>query len=236
MNKLRRAWSRFWMRYSGLGRRGRMATRLASWGAPPYKARTYLARYGPTGYVDPKATVHHPGLRLARGVFLGEGVLVFQSRDGGNVELESGVHLYGQTIIETGEGGHITIGQDSHIQPRCQFSAYRGSIRIGARVEIAPNCAFYPYDHGYLPDRPIREQPLQTKGGIVIGDDAWLGFGVVVLDGVRIGAGAVIGAGSVVTRDVPDAAIAVGAPARVVGMRNSPGKSTSEKPPALTSA
>jgi len=46
---------------------------------------------------------------------------------------------------------------------------------------------------------PIRKQPVKTKGGIVIGDDAWLGVGVIVLDGVKIGKGAVIGAGSVVT-------------------------------------
>ncbi len=62
-------------------------------------------------------------------------------------------------------------------------------------------------------------QPLQTKGGIFIHDEAWLGYGVIVLSGVQIGKGAVIGAGSVVTRDVPDNAIAVGVPARVVRMR-----------------
>ena len=60
---------------------------------------------------------------------------------------------------------------------------------------------------------------MQTKGGIVIGDDAWLGVGVIVLDGVKIGKGAVVGAGSVVTRDIPDGAIATGVPARVVKMR-----------------
>jgi acetyltransferase-like isoleucine patch superfamily enzyme len=61
---------------------------------------------------------------------------------------------------------------------------------------------------------------LQSKGSIVIGDEAWLGFGVIVLGGVRIGEGAVIGAGSVVTQDVPDGAIAMGVPARVVKMRS----------------
>jgi acetyltransferase-like isoleucine patch superfamily enzyme len=85
---------------------------------------------------------------------------------------------------------------------------------------ISPNCALYSYNHGIEPDKPIRKQPLETKGGIVIDDDAWLGFGVIVLDGVRIGKGAVIGAGSVVTHDVPDNAIAAGVPARVVKMRD----------------
>jgi len=96
---------------------------------------------------------------------------------------------------------------------------YKGPIEIGCGVQIAPNCAFYSYDHSFAPGRPIAGQPIRTKGGIVIGDDAWLGFGVVVLDGVKIGNGAVIGAGSVVTRDVPPETIAVGAPARVVKRR-----------------
>jgi acetyltransferase-like isoleucine patch superfamily enzyme len=87
-------------------------------------------------------------------------------------------------------------------------------------VDIAPCCAFYPYNHGIVPGIPIRKQPLQSKGGIVVDDGAWLGFGVIVLDGVRIGKGAVVGAGSVVTRDVPDGAIACGVPARVLMMRS----------------
>ena len=85
---------------------------------------------------------------------------------------------------------------------------------------IAPNCAFYPYDHSIAPDELIKNQPLQTKGGIVIDDDVWLGCGAIVLDGVRIGKGAVIGAGAVVTKDVPDGAIAAGLPARVINMRS----------------
>jgi acetyltransferase-like isoleucine patch superfamily enzyme len=66
----------------------------------------------------------------------------------------------------------------------------------------------------------IRKQPLQSKGGIIVGDEAWLSVGVIVLNGVKIGSHAVIGAGSVVTSDVPDGAIAVGSPAKVVKMRS----------------
>jgi acetyltransferase-like isoleucine patch superfamily enzyme len=68
---------------------------------------------------------------------------------------------------------------------------------------------------------PIRRQPLHSKGGIVIEDDVWLGVGVIVLDGVRIGRGAVVGAGAVVTKDLPPNSISSGAPARVVKMRGS---------------
>jgi acetyltransferase-like isoleucine patch superfamily enzyme len=94
-----------------------------------------------------------------------------------------------------------------------------GAIRIGRWVQIAPNCAFYPYDHGFKSGELIKSQPLKTKGGIFIGDDAWLGVGVIVLDGSKIGKGAVIGAGSVVNSEIPDEAIAVGAPARVIKYR-----------------
>jgi acetyltransferase-like isoleucine patch superfamily enzyme len=85
---------------------------------------------------------------------------------------------------------------------------------------LAQNCALYSYNHSFAPDQPISKQPLQTKGPIIIEDHAWLGVGVIVLSGVRIGKGAVVGAGSVVTDNIPDGAIAAGAPARVVKMRD----------------
>ena len=63
------------------------------------------------------------------------------------------------------------------------------------------------------------DQPLTSKGGIAVGDGAWLGYQVTVLHGVTIGAGAVIAAGSVVVRDIPDNAIAAGVPAKVIKYR-----------------
>lgn len=213
-------WSLFWMRFAGLGYLGRIATWLATWFAPPYYERRRLARYNSQGYISPSTTIHHPHLRLGAHVFIGDRVMIFHDKNGGSVELDEGAHLYGDTCIQTGDGGSLKIGSDTHIQPRCQFSAYKAPIQIGCSVQIAPNCAFYPYSHSILPGELIKKQPLQTKGGIIVDDDAWLGYGVIVLDGVRIGKGAVVGAGAVVTRDVPDGAIAAGVPARVVNMRS----------------
>ena len=217
---LTKRWTRFWMRFAGLSRFGRIATRLATWFAKPHKARVYLARMNPQGYIAPSATIYHSDLRLGAHIFIGDRVIIFQRENGGPVELGDRVYIYRDTIIETGYGGSVTLGAHTSIHPRCQLNAYVGPIQIGCGVMIGPNCALYSYDHGVAPDRPIREQPLQTKGGIVVGDDAWIGVGAIVLDGVRIGKGAVIGAGSVVTSDVPDSAIAVGVPARVVKMRS----------------
>lgn len=207
------------MRYTGLGTCGRIATRLATWGAPPYYKRKYLARLNPQGYIAPSAVIHHDDLILMANVFIDDRVVIFQSNNGGTVEIGKGVHLYRDTVIQNGAGGSVKIGDNTHIQLRCLFSAYMAPIQIGSGVQIAANCAFYSYNHLFGVNELIMKQPIQTKGGIVIYDDAWLGVGVIVLDGVRIGKGAVVGAGSVVTCDIPDGAIAAGVPARVMKMR-----------------
>ncbi len=216
---LTRFWTRFWMRFAGLRGFGRIATQLAAWFAPPHKARVYLARMNPHGYIARSATIYHKDLRLGARIFIDERVVIFQREGGGPVKLGDNLCIYRDTIIETGAGGSLTIGDGTSIHPRCQINAYVAPIEIGSDVMIAPSCALYPYDHGVAPDRPSSEQPLTSKGGVTIGDGAWLSFGVIVLSGARIGKGAVIGAGSVVTGHVPDEAIATGVPARVVKMR-----------------
>lgn len=221
---LKQTIARFWidtlMRRAGPGRMGRLATWLATLRARPYKHRVAIAHRYPQGYIAPSAQIDHSRLQLGKHVFIGDNVVIFQRHNAGPVELGDYVELHRDVIIENGSGGSLRIGERSGIQPRCQFSAYVAPIVIGRGVQIAPQCAFYPYDHGVAPGVPIGAQPLTSKGPIIVEDDAWLGFGVIVLSGVRIGAGAVVGAGSVVTRDLPAGAIAVGAPAKIVRMRD----------------
>ena len=220
LKRFRKNWARFWMQWSGTGAVGRLACLMAGLVAPPYYGKVFLSRLSERGYVSPFARIHHSGLDLGGHVYLDEGVLIYEDNKGGPVVIAEDVHLHRDTTIQTGRGGRVEIGAGTHVQPRCQFSAYEGPIRIGQRVEIAPNCAFYSYDHQIQPGQPVREQPVTTRGGIEVGDDAWLGYGVVVLDGVKIGKGAVVGAGAVVTRDIPENGIAAGIPARVVKMRD----------------
>lgn len=215
-----RKWAEYWLKFGNVNPTGRIAYRIASWAAPPYKARGYLANLHPRGYISPSASIFHNNLDFDEHVFIGDRVVIYQAKKGGPVKIGKGSKIHLDTIIETGDGGSLTIGNDTHIQPRCQFSAYMGSIKIGAGVQIAPYCAFYPYHHGFAPQKPIKGQPLYSKGGIVICEDAWLGVGVIVMDNVRIGKSAVIGAGAVVTRDIPDDAIAAGVPARNLGSRS----------------
>jgi acetyltransferase-like isoleucine patch superfamily enzyme len=206
---LRKYWPRFWMRHAGLGFWGRMAMRFAAWFAPPHKARPYLAGMNPKGYIAASATLYHNDFRPGSNVFVDERVVIFQREKGGPVKLGDRVCIFRDTILETGYGGFIRIGRDSGIHPRCQLNAYVSPIQIGSNVMIAPNCAFYSYDHGIAPGELIIQQPLQSKGAITIGDDVWIGVGVIVLGGVKIGRRR-YRAGSVVTRDIPDGAVAVG--------------------------
>jgi carbonic anhydrase/acetyltransferase-like protein (isoleucine patch superfamily) len=222
---LRNFWARFWMRFAGTGRFGRLATRLAAAFTQPYYHRIYLSRLTPKGYISPRAIICHTNVCFGANVYVDDGVLFYMDRNGGPITLGNGVHLHRDTFLQTGQGGSVQIGPRTHIQPRCQLSAYLSPIIIGSDVEIAPYCAFYPYDHGISKGSgPIARLPLHTKGGIVVGDGAWLGVGVIILDGVRIGKGAVVGAGAVVTRDVQDGAIVGGSPARVLKMRDDLGE------------
>lgn len=87
-------------------------------------------------------------------------------------------------------------------------------VSIGARVIFAPYVQLYTATHPL--DPAVRAQGLELAKPIVIEDDVWIGGGAIVLPGVRIGRGAVIGVGSVVSRDVPPMVLAVGNPCRVV--------------------
>ncbi len=218
--RVKRGWPRFWMRVSALPPLRGIATGLASWGVPPCFQRHFLADLAPTGFISPRARVWGERIRLGVHVFIDDGVLIYQEPSGLGVELADRSRLMENTHVLTGAGGRVSIGSGTNVHRGCQLNGYHSAIRIGRGVEIAARCAFYSYDHGMEPGSPISGQPLTSKGDIVIGDEAWLGYGVIVLSGVRIGCGAVVGAGSVVTRDVPDGGIAAGVPARVLKMRS----------------
>jgi acetyltransferase-like isoleucine patch superfamily enzyme len=214
-----RTWGRFWVTVAAIGVVPRLASALAALVVPPYYGRHRLARLHPKGFTSADARVAHSDVRRGAHTSLGERVVIYEDRDGGSVTIGDRCTLNRDVIVQTGSGGHVRFGADTHVQPRCQFSAYLGSIDIGAGVSIAPNCAFYPYDHGTEPDRPIRRQGIVSSGDIVIEDDVWIGTGVIVLADVRVGRGAVLAAGAVVTADVPQMTIAAGVPARVIATR-----------------
>ena len=208
------------MNGSGLPLVGRGCLRLAAAMRGPYKDKKVLANLTRKPFVSPRAQVWAKNLEIGPHCFVDDYVTIYAHPDGGRIALGESVHLHRGTIIEVGAGGSVTIGSNTHIQSGCNLKGFLGNLHIGANVQVAPGCGFSPYEHR-LDDtsRPIREQGIITKGDIVIEDDVWLGLNVSVLDGVRIGRGAVIGAGSVVTKDIPAYAIAAGAPAAVLRYR-----------------
>ncbi len=114
--------------------------------------------------------------------------------------------------------GPIRIGDGVSINHRVSIDGGRHGVVIGPHCRIAAGVVIYAFNHGLALDRPISKQPV-TSRGIVIGEDVWIGANAGITDGVRIGDHAVIGMGSVVTRDVPPWAIVAGAPARQIGDR-----------------
>jgi lipopolysaccharide O-acetyltransferase len=110
----------------------------------------------------------------------------------------------------------LAIGDGTSIAGSCVLSAAM-SVRLGRKVLLARNVYISDHSHAFADtSRAVLDQGITKVEPVEIGDGAWLGQNVVVGPGVRIGRGAVVGANSVVLEDVPDYAVAVGAPARVV--------------------
>jgi len=137
-----------------------------------------------------------------RGIAVGDGVFV------------------GRNSILSCKNGDIELADGANIGFNCEiFSASR--VTIGARTLLAAYAYIIGGDHDFSdPSLAVLDQP-RVSAGVAIGDGVWIGAGAKILDGVTIGPRAVVGAAAVVREDVPDGAIAVGIPARVVGARRS---------------
>jgi acetyltransferase-like isoleucine patch superfamily enzyme len=135
--------------------------------------------------------------------------------------LANGVALdEGVTLLVIGDDGpekKIAIGENTYIN-RNSFIDASEQIRIGRGVGIGPRCYITDHDHGTEPNIPVMDQPL-ISAPTTISDGVWLGAGCIVLKGVTIGKNTVVGAGSIVVRDLPPDIIAEGRPARAVRKR-----------------
>ncbi|WP_218712444.1 DapH/DapD/GlmU-related protein [Arthrobacter sp. BF1] len=109
-------------------------------------------------------------------------------------------------------GKNIRFGENVFLNSGCRFQD-QGGIDIGAGSLIGHNAVITTLNHDMLPSRRADMHPAR----VVIGEGVWFGANVTVLPGVSIGDGAVVGAGAVVTKDVPAGAVVVGVPAKQVG-------------------
>lgn len=143
------------------------------------------------------------GQRQIRG-FCGKLIL---SKCGKSVNIEKGASF----------PSSVELGDFSGIGIRAQIS---GKVIIGKNVMMGPDVCIYVRNHAFdRIDIPMNLQGFAPENPVVIEDDVWIGARVIILPGIRIGTGAVIGAGAVVTKDVPDYAVVGGNPARILKMR-----------------
>lgn len=143
------------------------------------------------------------------------GVLVFHPE---NIELGANVYLGHNAILKGYYKNTMRIGDESWIGQQA-FLHSAGGIEIGARVGIGPGVRIITSFHGEASrDVPILSAPVELAP-VVIEDGCDLGVGATILPGVRIGEGSQIGAGAVVTEDIPAYSVAVGVPARVTRER-----------------
>ena len=114
--------------------------------------------------------------------------------------------------------GRLQIGNDVHISQGCVIACGAGELMIGDHTIIGEYTSIRNADHGTARGQLIREQPQECRS-IRVGQDVWIGRGCAILPGVTVGDGAVIGANTVVTKDIEPYAVVAGVPARRIRFR-----------------
>jgi acetyltransferase-like isoleucine patch superfamily enzyme len=187
--------------------------------------RRAIGRAAVVGHIEGRALRSKLFTILARGAFAHVGartVLELPIRLTGESGIAIGDDVYVGSgswlqVLDAGLGGpRLEIGDGTSIAGGCTLSAAE-SVRLGERVLLARNVYIADHSHAFEDvRRAVLDQGIDGVAPVTVEDGAWLGENVVVCPGVRIGRGAVVGANAVVLHDVPDHAVAVGAPARVV--------------------
>jgi acetyltransferase-like isoleucine patch superfamily enzyme len=154
---------------------------------------------------------------LGKGTVIENGVLIFHPE---NVALGANVYIGHGTILKGYYRNRLVIGDGSWIGQQCFFHA-AGGLTIDRNVGVGPGVKILTSAHEVdAEDIPILHSPIRVAP-VSIGEGSDVGVGAIILPGVTIGRRAQIGAGAVVTGDVPDYAVAVGVPAKVLRLRGS---------------
>lgn len=125
----------------------------------------------------------------------------------------------------TGDLENVFVGEKTSIGDHCRFLSSRAKVFIGDSVLVAPEVVFISGDHRMdvpglcMVDLHKGPEDTQYDSDIVVGNDVWIGARCILLKGVHVGDGAIIGAGSVVTKNVPPLSVVAGNPARVIRAR-----------------
>jgi acetyltransferase-like isoleucine patch superfamily enzyme len=135
----------------------------------------------------------------------------------GRVVVEEGCEIRKNAVLSP-DGGLIRLGADSFVNVSATLLGH-GDLIVGENVLIGPHTTVVAANHVYADrDATIASQEI-TREGIEIADDVWIGSNCAVLDGVAVGEGSVVAAGSVVTESIPEYTVVAGAPAKRIGDR-----------------
>lgn len=203
-------------------------------------AQTFVANLGGgLGYLLRRLSLSSLFKHCGKGLILGKTIIL---RTPGHIIIGDNVAIDDHTLLDGGTGPDctITIGNRALISKGSVIQAKNGALIIGDECDIgahviitsistitlennvliAGNCYIggARYNLSDL-EAPIMYQGIYSRGPITIGANTWIGASATILDGVTIGKGCVIGAGAIVTKDLPDFAIAVGNPAKVISSR-----------------
>lgn len=194
-----------------------IARRVRGWGARAVICLTYPIHRSHLAWTTALLMESDSRLELQRRSRVGaRGQIVLG--DSSRIVLGENSGIMQGAEIAVGDRGSLEIGSSVYIGAYVNIRCSR-LVRIGSDVRIAQFVSIIGGQYHYESKTTrIREQGF-ASGDVLIGNDAWLGAGCIILTGVSIGDGAVIGAGAVVTRSVPPYAVVAGNPAKVVGSR-----------------
>lgn len=187
----------------GLGLRSLLyPTMLGSCGRRPAIGRGVIVR-------NPK------NISLGSQVIIDDYAAIDVRGDNGKIEIADFTSI-GRFSTVAAKGGAINLGQGTNIGSYCRI-ATQSKITFGQSVLVAAYCYIGPGNHQEGDEStPLIAREMEIKGGVEIGDHAWIGAHSTILDGVRIGKRAIVGAHSLVREDVPDGAVVAGVPARII--------------------
>jgi acetyltransferase-like isoleucine patch superfamily enzyme len=159
-----------------------------------------------------------------KGIPVGRGTTVspfagLERSSGGTIRIGKACRIHRGALLLP-HGGSIIIGSHTSINPYAVVYG-QGGVTIGEGVRIAAHAVIIPANHGFAHGEMIHRQP-ETRKGIVIEDDVWIGTGARILDGVTVAHGSIVAAGAVLTRSTEAYGIYGGVPARKIGDRRTP--------------
>jgi len=196
---------------------------------------------GSLGYISRRVFYRTLFKNIGKGVILGKGLTIRHASKislGNNVVIDdycvldakgekknneiiiSDNVIVSRNTILSCKGGKIEIGKNTNIGANCLIHS-ENSVKLGKNILIAAFCYLVGGgNYGFTrKDIPVISQPSLSSDGIVIKDNVWLGARVTVLDGVTVGRDTIVGASALVTKNLPEFVIAVGAPAHVLKKR-----------------